>query len=84
MIKSIRDEFIGEELQVLRSANKSLCGITGTIVDETKNSFTVEISGEKKFKRILKNSSVFRIAGTDVDGQSIIKRPEDRIKLKIE
>jgi ribonuclease P protein subunit POP4 len=85
MIKSIRDEFIGEQVEIIRSNNRQLMGITGKIVDETRDTFKVLVNKRnfKEFKMILKKGNTFKIGGFTVQGIKIIKKPEDRIKLKV-
>jgi ribonuclease P protein subunit POP4 len=77
--EAFRDEIIGCEIKVIDALNKSLVGIRGKAVDETKNTITVETtSGEKK---ILKEQAKFEINGIIIDGKSLAKRPEERIKV---
>lgn len=73
---------IGLPIKVVSASNPSLVGIEGVIVDETKNTFTVETS--KGEKRLLKNQITFK---TTIQGRAVIieggcltKRPEDRMK----
>jgi RNase P/RNase MRP subunit p29 len=84
MIKSIRDEFIGEQVEILSSNNRQLIGLTGKIVDETRDSFKVLVNKRnfKEFKMIFKKGNTFKIGGMTVQGTRIAKKPEDRIKLK--
>ena len=85
MIKSIRDEFIGEQVEIVSSSNRQFLGLTGKIVDETRDSFKVLVNKRnfKEFKVIFKRGNTFKIGGLLVQGIKIIKRPEDRIKLKV-
>ena len=69
-------EFIGSWLMVLECSAKSLRGITGKIVDETKNTFVIETGGREK--RIPKKGSVFEIGGDVIHGNRIMFRAEDR------
>jgi RNase P/RNase MRP subunit p29 len=84
MIKSIRDEFIGEQVEILSSNNRQLIGLTGKIIDETRDSFKVLVNKRnfKEFKMIFKKGNVFKIGGMTIQGIKIAKKPEDRIKLK--
>jgi ribonuclease P protein subunit POP4 len=84
MTDTIRDEFIGKNFEIVRSTNKQLQGLQGKIVDETRDSFKVLINKKnfKEFKMIFKNGNTFKIGSLTVDGSKIMKRPEDRIKLK--
>jgi len=85
MIKSVRDEFVGEQVEIVSSNNRQLLGLTGKIVDETRDSFKVLVNKRnfKEFKVIFKKGNTFKIGGLVVQGIKIAKRPEDRIKLKV-
>ena len=72
-----RGEFIGKNVEASN-------GLTGTIIDETKELFVLNT---KKGRKTLKKSDylfVFKIKGEkiEIDGKEIAKRPEDRIKIK--
>jgi len=84
MVKSIRDEFIGEQVEIVSSSNRQFLGLTGKIVDETRDSFKILVNKRnfKEFKVIFKKGNTFKIGGFMVQGIKIAKRPEDRIKLK--
>lgn len=82
----IQDEFIGLESSVVRSLNNCSVGITGKIIDETRNTFTILQNKTKKV--IVKDISIFNFVlpnGTiiEIDGKNIIGRPEDRIKKRL-
>lgn len=49
-------ELIGLELKIINSSNKSLIGISGIIVNETKKTFLVEL---KDFAHNLKSDKLF-------------------------
>jgi RNase P/RNase MRP subunit p29 len=69
-------ELIGKRINVVSSANSSLEGLGGVVVDETKQSIVVSTaSGEK---RLLKAAVVLSIDGERVDGRKLMRRPEDR------
>lgn len=67
-------------MEIISSSNKSLTGIKGTIIDETKNTFKVRNQG--KIKVILKQNCIFKIKNKVIEGNKILKRPENRIKMK--
>ena len=75
-------EIIGLEARVVKSSDASKAGISGKVVDETRNTVTVEThSGEK----VLGKKEVwleFRLKNETalVAGQAIEGRPEDRTK----
>jgi len=90
--EKLRGEFIGLWLKIISSSNKNNVGIEGKVIDETKNTFTLQtkpteekerqISGRKK---IIKNQCSFEITFKDnskiqFSGKKIALRPEDRIK----
>lgn len=76
-------ELIGLDVEVARSDDKGKSGIKGRVVDETRNMLYVESAG--KTRKMPKKECVFRFRVDDgkveVDGGSIVGRPEDRIKL---
>ena len=72
----IRGEFIGE-LVTIKTHNKIF---TGIIIDETKNMFTIKVS--EKTKKIIKKNTIIMIKDQKIFGDEVIKRPEDRIKIK--
>ena len=74
-------EFIGAKIKVMNATNKSLQGLEGSIIDETKNSFKIKNSKQEE-KTVLKKGAVFMINNNIIKGDEIIKRPEERIKLK--
>jgi len=61
-----------------------LLGLKGKIVDETKNSFKMLVNKRnfREFKVIMKQGNTFMIGKKLFDGNKIMKRPEDRIKLR--
>ena len=75
----MRSEFIGLDVCVI-SSNYS--GISGKVVDETKNTITVVSSGIEKMVPKSGNEFRFTYQGRDIDvkGSEILHRPEDRIK----
>jgi ribonuclease P protein subunit POP4 len=82
----VRSEFIGTEAQVFASPNKSYLGLSGRVIDETKNTFT--LIRANKAKRVVKDAAVFRFKYSDgtivqIDGKLLAGRPEDRLKKTI-
>jgi ribonuclease P protein subunit POP4 len=76
--KFIKGELIGRRVKVIDCTDRSLQGIEGHIVDETKHMLTVETT--TTLKKIAKNTATFDIDGRTVNGQRIRYRPEDRIR----
>ena len=82
----IRYEFIGTEAKIVKSKNPSYIGISGKILDETKNTFTILHEGKRK--KIVKDITVFHFKFEDgtiveVDGKILVGRPEDRLKKRL-
>ncbi|MGC8676263.1 MAG: ribonuclease P protein component 1 [Candidatus Micrarchaeia archaeon] len=73
-------ELIGLKVRVARHKDKNQDGISGTIIDETKN--TLVINTNKGIKTVIKADAVFRFyAGKRsflVQGSEIHFRPEER------
>lgn len=76
--KPARDVLIGEEAEIIGAENKTLIGIQGMIIDETKN--TLEISTKKGNKKIIKEQITIRIKEKTIEGKNIQGRTETRIK----
>jgi ribonuclease P protein subunit POP4 len=74
----LKGEFIGMKTKILASNDPSLIGIDGIIIDETRNTFLIDINGKEK--RIAKDIVMIKIGGRIIDGKKIKYRPEDRIK----
>jgi ribonuclease P protein subunit POP4 len=77
-----RHELIGLNVWVIESTDPTLKSLNGMIIDETKNTFKIEVNG--KIKKISKSICKFRFklddGFVDVAGKSIVGRPQDRIK----
>jgi ribonuclease P protein subunit POP4 len=73
-----RTTLIGEEIEVVDATNKTLVGIRGKVIDETKN--TLEIMTEEGNKRIIKCQSKIRAKGMTIEGKHLTGRIEARIK----
>lgn len=75
----VRTELIGLDVEVL---SEPFSGIAGKVVDETKNTFTIESAGTERM--VPKPGNEFRFAyegrKIDIKGSQIMHRPEDRIK----
>ena len=75
----MRTEFIGLDVEVLSSPYS---GISGKVVDETKNTFTIDSAGTERMVPKPGNEFRFTYEGKEfvVKGKDIQHRPEDRIK----
>ncbi len=76
----ILNELIGLRVRVLRSLDKKQRGISGFVIDETKNTLVVET--DTGVKRLVKGISEFRFyygrQSFKVDGKEISFRPHER------
>lgn len=82
----VRHELIGLKVKVAKSTDPTQKNLSGTVVDETYNTLTIEAKGKEK--KVVKSNCVFVFTlpgGTkvEVDGSVIVGRPEDRIKKKL-
>jgi ribonuclease P protein subunit POP4 len=82
----IRSEFIGTEGKIANSPHAAYVGISGEVVNETKNTFTILHAG--KPKNVIKEAAVFRFKFCDgtvveIDGKLLVGRPEDRLKKTV-
>ena len=73
-------ELIGEEVEVFESKNASNLGLRGKIIDETKSTIIIDHNGT--MKTVLKSNITIRMVkdGKLIQGISLVKRPEERIK----
>jgi len=82
----IQHEFIGTEAEVAKSKDPNYIGLSGKIIDETRNTFTMLHEGKRR--KIVKDIAVFHFRlpdGTvvEIDGKLLVGRPEDRLKKHI-
>ena len=73
--KKFQMEYIGKKAKI-KIHNQSF---EGKIIDETKNTITV-LDQNNKEKMIIKKQITFTIGDKVVEGKSITKRSEERIK----
>lgn len=76
-----KHELIGLDVEIIESASKTLIGLKGIVVDETKNTIVIEVRNMEK--RIPKHGTTFRFhvdGSKDVVGDRLLHRPEDRTK----
>ncbi|MDD5087103.1 MAG: ribonuclease P protein subunit [Candidatus Nanoarchaeia archaeon] len=82
--KLAKSELIGLNIKVIRSDNPFNEGVNGKIIDETKNMIVIET--EKQQKKLIKDQCVFEFMLNNekitIQGKSINKKPEDRIKQR--
>lgn len=82
----VQSELIGLKAKVVKSSNPSYVGISGAVVDETRN--TLVIRQANRDRAVIKDQAVFQFTLSDgtvmeVEGNVILGRPEDRVKKQI-
>lgn len=82
----IRSEFMGTEAKVAKSRHPNYVGISGKIIDETRNTFTILQEGKRRI--VVKDSAIFHFKFSDgttieINGKLLAGRPEDRLKKHI-
>jgi ribonuclease P protein subunit POP4 len=82
----VRHELIGLEVKILDSTNLSQIGLSGRVVDETRQTLSLET--DKGVKSFAKDLCVFLFylpggESVRVEGRLLVSRPEDRIKKKL-
>ena len=77
-----RGELIGLHVKIVDCNDPTWKGREGLIIDETKNTFLIEIDDQEKMIAKKKASFEFTIDGEKItiEGSKIMFRPEDRIK----
>tara|TARA_Y100000310_G_scaffold341859_1_gene442539 strand:- start:1535 stop:1774 length:240 start_codon:yes stop_codon:yes gene_type:complete len=78
MKKKYPYELIGQKITIIKSKNKDNLKISGKIVDETK--YTIKVSHQGKIKTLMKNNITFQLNDLVIEGKTITKRSEERIK----
>jgi ribonuclease P protein subunit POP4 len=78
----IRHELIGLGVEIVDSTDPTLKNLKGRIIDETKNTLTIDVAGRRK--KVAKGICTFQFrlngARVEVSGKVIVGRPQDRIK----
>ena len=81
----LQSELIGLNAKVTKSSNRNSIGISGKVIDETRNTLVIRQNDDNK--TIQKETTTFQFTlpgGTviEVEGNALIGRPEDRVKKK--
>ena len=81
-----RHEMIGLDVTIEKSSNPGLSGLKGRVVDETRNTFTIE--SKEKDVQVIKETCIFLFSlpsgeRVRIDGKILVSRPEDRVKKKL-
>lgn len=79
-------EFTGTEAKIAKSTHPGYVGMSGRIIDETRNTFTMLHEGKRK--TVVKDSATFDFKFSDgtvveIDGKLLVGRPEDRLKKHV-
>jgi ribonuclease P protein subunit POP4 len=82
----ICNEFIGTESKIVQSTHAGYLGLSGKVVDETRNTFLLQ--DENETKRVVKDVAVFHFTFPDgaiieISGKLLVGKPEDRLKKTI-
>jgi ribonuclease P protein subunit POP4 len=82
----VRSELVGTHAKISKSKHRDNVGISGKILDETRNTFKIQHDG--KTKTVIKDANVFQFkfhddAVVEIDGKILVGRPEDRLKKTI-
>lgn len=73
-------QLLGKTIEIVDSTNKSLIGLRGVVIDDTKDSLLLNTTrGEK---RVVKHTITFTLDGETIAGNAISQKPQDRLKLK--
>lgn len=82
----VRHELIGLEVEVVSSTNPSQAGLSGKVVDESRNILTIETEAGTRSLPKEDCTFSFRIPSGErvrVRGSLLVSRPEDRPKKKL-
>ncbi len=79
-----KHELIGLECRVVDATDRGMVGISGRVVDETRNMLVIQTRDGRKMVPKRGTRFVFRVDEQvlEVEGESILARPEDRIKMR--
>ncbi len=84
----VRHELIGLRVRISESPDSEMLGVDGRVVNETRNTITVETDGKEKDIAKEHTTFSFKLPQSEmwvkVRGSLLVARPEDRIKKKQE
>ncbi len=80
-------ELIGAQVEVVESANPSLCGLAGRVVDESMKTLLVEPGRGARPRRVAKAACRFRFTWpggrtVEIEGRELVGRPEERLYIR--
>ena len=73
--KMIKNTLIGTKIEIVDAQNKNLLGLSGKVIDETKNMLTLET--QKGIKKLIKSQITFKMGSSIIKGDHVIRRPEE-------
>ncbi|MFZ0011460.1 MAG: ribonuclease P protein component 1 [Halobacteriota archaeon] len=82
----VNHELIGLRVTLVKSTNKDAVGLSGRIIDESRNIFKLECCGQEKTAAKHRNTFEFTLPEGDkvrVAGDLVVGRPEDRAAKSI-
>lgn len=82
----VRHELIGLRVSVAKAANPFSKGLSGRVVDETRNTLIIESNGRERSLAKDEHAFSFSLPSGEqvlVDGNILVGRPEDRIKKRL-
>ena len=71
----IKNTLIGMKIEIVDAQNKNLLGLSGKVIDETRNILMLET--QKGVKKLIKSQITFKIGVNIIKGNHIIRRPEE-------
>ncbi len=71
----MEETLIGSKMEVVDAKNKNLLGINGRIIDETKNTITVET--RDGVRKLIKCEVIFKLGSKVLRGEHMVRRPEE-------
>lgn len=82
----VQGELIGLNARVVNSSNSSYVGISGQVIDETRNTLVIRHANQDKV--IVKDMATFQFnlrdgSVVEVEGNVIMGRPENRVKKRL-
>jgi len=81
----VKHELIGLKVRIVESTNPKNIGMSGRVIDETRNTLVIE-KADGRGVTLPKEAHVFSFevgsVWVKVDGKLLVARPEDRIKKK--
>jgi ribonuclease P protein subunit POP4 len=82
----VRHELVGLDVKVVKSTNPSQLGLSGKVIDETRNMLSIETPNG--VRNLPKQDCIFSFLlpsgkRVRVNGKLLVARPEDRVRKKL-